>query len=403
MSFRDLLRFTLNTLRRSRMRSAMLLLAMAIGVAAVIMLTSLGEGARRYVAGEFQALGTRMIIVIPGRSETGGMQPGLLAGETPRDLTLSDARALTRIGDVELVAPLVVGSGVVSSGHLERSLPVLGSTAEMLPIYRFEVGRGEFLPAGDIDRDAAVAVIGANVARELLPGREPVGSTLRIGDRRFRVVGVLSSEGRSLGFDMQEIVIVPVTAAQALFNTSSLFRVLVQTRSRESMPRVRARIIDTLKAQHQGEEDVTVITQDALLSTFDRIFTALTMTLAGIASISLAVAGVLVMNVMLVSVSQRTSEIGLLKALGATRRQITVMFLAEAVILSLLGATAGLIVGTAADAVLGQIYPALPLGPPTWAVMLGVLTAIVSGVVFGLLPARRAARLDPVIALAGRR
>lgn len=403
MSFPDLLRFTINTLLRSRMRSAMLLLAMGIGVAAVIMLTSLGEGARRYVAGEFQALGTRMIIVIPGRSETGGLQPGLLAGETPRDLTLSDARALTRIADVELVAPLVVGSGVVSSGNLERSLPVLGSTAEMLPIYRFEVGRGEFLPAGDIDRDAAVAVIGANVARELLPGREAVGSTLRIGDRRFRVVGVLSAEGRSLGFDMQEIVIVPVTAAQAIFNTNSLFRILVQTRSRDSMPRVRTHIIDTLKALHQGEEDVTVITQDALLSTFDRIFTALTMTLAGIASISLAVAGVLVMNVMLVSVSQRTSEVGLLKALGATRRQITAMFLAEAVILSVLGAIAGLIVGTITDTVLGQIYPALPLGPPTWAVMLGMLTAIISGVVFGLLPARRAAKLDPVVALAGRR
>jgi putative ABC transport system permease protein len=202
--------------------------------------------------------------------------------------------------------------------------------------------------------------------------------------------------------DSQELVIVPVSAAQALFNTESLFRLLIQTRTRNDMLRVRDATVAAIKLRHQGEEDVTVITQDALLATFDRIFTALTLTLAGIASISLAVAGVLIMNVMLVSVSQRTAEVGLLKAIGATRLQITALFLTEAVLLSVAGAAMGLVVGFVVDWIVGKIFPALPLSPPVWAVVLAVVVAVISGIVFGLMPARRAARLDPVAALAGR-
>lgn len=403
MRFRDLIQLSLDSAIRARMRSIMLLLAMTIGVAAVIALTSLGEGARRYVASEFQALGTRLVIVIPGRSETGGVAPGLLAGETPRDLTLTDALVVQRLPGVERVAPLVIGSAPVSAGALEREAPVMGSSADLLPVHGFKLARGQFLPPGELSRDTAVAVIGANIARELFPGRDAIGGNVRIGDRRFRVIGILGDQGRMIGLDSQELVIVPVSAAQALFNSESLFRLLIQARTREDMHRVRAETIEAIKLRHQGEEDVTVITQDALLSTFDRIFTALTLTLAGIASISLAVAGVLIMNVMLVSVSQRTSEVGLLKAIGATRAQITALFLTEAILLSVAGAVTGLLGGLGVDWIVGNIYPALPLSPPVWAVVLAIVVAIISGVVFGLMPARRAARLDPVAALAGRR
>jgi putative ABC transport system permease protein len=403
MRFPDLLRLSLDSALRARMRSIMLLLAMSIGVAAVIALTSLGEGARRYVAGEFQALGTRLVVVIPGRTETGGVAPGLLAGETPRDLTLADAEAMLRIPEVERVAPLVIGSAPVSAGALERESPVLGSNSEFLAVYGFRLARGQFLPKGELTRDTAVAVIGSNIGRELFPGRDPIGGNIRIGERRFRVIGVLGDQGRMIGMDSQELVVIPVSAAQALFNTESLFRLLIQTRSRDDMVKVRDAAIEAIKLRHQGEQDVTVITQDALLSTFDRIFTALTMTLAGIASISLAVAGVLIMNVMLVSVSQRTAEVGLLKAIGATRSQITALFLTEAILLSLAGAATGLVVGLVVDWIVGKIYPSLPLSPPLWAIVLAVVVAIISGIVFGLMPARRAARLDPVAALAGRR
>ena len=398
----DLLHLASESLLRARLRSVMMLIAMAIGVAAVVVLTSLGEGARRYVTGEFQALGTDLLIVLPGRSETTGVQPGLFAGETPRDLTLDDARSLLRIPGVERIAPMVVGSAPVSSAGLTREVPVIGSNADFYYVRKLSIGQGRFLPPGELERDMAVCVIGTEVAAELFPKRAAVGSSVRIGDRRFRVIGVLGDSGRSVGFDLQELVFIPVSSAQQIFNTESLFRILIQASDDAAIPRVRTAALQTIRARHQGEEDVTVITQDAVLATFNRIFTALTLTLAGIASISLAGAGILIMNVMLVSVSQRTAEVGLLKALGARGRQITALFLAEAVLLSIAGALAGLVLGHAANVLIGRLYPALPVGAPGWAVALALLIALASGVVFGLMPARRAARLDPVVALAGR-
>ncbi len=403
MRFGDLLHLASESLVRARMRSIMMLVAMSIGVAAVVVLTSLGEGARRYVTGEFQALGADLLIVLPGRSETTGVQPGMFAGETPRDLTLDDAQSLLRIPGVERIAPLVIGSVPVSAGELSREVPVIGTTSEFLVVRNLSMAQGSFLPAGEIDRDMAVCVLGAKVRSELFPRGPAVGATVRIGDRRFRVIGILGDSGRSIGFDLQEIVVIPVSSALQLFNSGSLFRIMITARERDAMPRIQRAVRAQLARRHQGEEDVTVVTQDAVLATFNRIFTALTLTLAGIASISLAVAGILIMNVMLVAVSQRTSEVGLMKALGARGSQITALFLAEAVLLSIVGAGFGLVVGYAADWVIGRAYPALPLGPPIWAVVLAVLIAVASGVVFGLLPARRAARLDPVVALAGRR
>lgn len=399
----DLLRLASDSVRRARMRSAMLLLAMGIGVAAVVVLTALGEGARRYVTDEFRALGSRMVIVLPGRSETSGLQPGMMTGATPRPLTLGDAQALLRIGNVERIAPVVVGSVPASVGERSRDVPVFGSNSEFGVIQGFEMRQGQFLPAGELDRDQAVCVIGGKVAAELFLGHNAVGENIRLGDRRFRVIGVMSDQGRTIGIDSGETVIIPVSSALALFNSDSLFRILVQVTTREAMPRVRSRVEETIRLRHQGELDVTVITQDAVLATFDRIFTALTMTLAGIAAVSLIVAGVLVMNVMLVAVSQRTSEVGLLKAIGATQRQIVAIFLTEAVLLSLIGALAGIAVGVTVNWIVGGIYPALPLITPIWAYAMAVLTAIASGVGFGLLPARRAAKLDPVAALAGKR
>ena len=403
MRFADLLHLASESLLRARLRSVMMLVATAIGVAAVIVLTSLGEGARRYVTGEFQALGTDLLIVLPGRSETTGVQPGLFAGETPRDLTLGDATALLRIPGVERVAPLVVGSAPVASLGRSREVPVIGTNSDFYYVRKLSMGQGRFLPPGELERDMAVCVIGMKVAAELFPDGAALGGSLRIGERRFRVIGVLGQSGRAVGFDLQELVIIPVSSAQQVFDTESLFRVLVQAADHDAIPRTRTAILATIKARHQGEEDVTVITQDAVLATFNRIFTALTLTLAGIASVSLAVAGILIMNVMLVAVSQRTAEVGLLKALGARGRQITALFLAEAILLSAAGALAGLLVGEAATLVIGRIYPSLPVGAPAWAVVLALVIAVASGVVFGLLPARRAARLDPVIALAGRR
>ena len=400
MRLMDTLKLSLSAVIRYRLRTGMLLLAMAIGVAAVIVLTSLGEGARRFVTGEFSSLGTHLIIVIPGRSETTGGAPAIIAGETPRDLTIDDAVALARSTAVEMIAPIVIGSAGVSYSGLEREVPIFGSTAELKDIRQWDVSIGQFLPAGDPRRGSSVAVLGMKVKEELFGNNNAIGEWIRIGDRRFRVIGLLAQEGRAIGIDVQEIAIIPVASAQALFNTPALFRIFVQARSRESMPRAQRDIRRIVAARHQGEEDVTVITQDAVLATFDRIFQALTITLAGIAAISLAVAGILIMNVMLVAVSQRTDEVGLLKALGASREQVIRIFLAEALLLSLSGAVVGLGVGQFGSWLIGKIYPALPAGAPTWAVIASVVIALFSGLTFGALPARRAAALDPVEALA---
>ena len=393
--------FAFQSLRRTPARSGLMLLAMGIGVAAVMVLTALGEGARRYVTGEFASLGTNLVIVIPGRSETTGASPALFAGETPRDLTVADAAALTRSALVSRVAPIMVGSAAASYGSRTREVSVIGSTADMLEVRHWKLAAGGFLPRGDWGRGATVCVIGEKIRSELFGAGPAVGQWLRIGDWRFRVVGVLASEGRSIGVDVQELVVIPVASAEALFNSQALFRVLVEARSREAMPRVTQWVLDTLRERHQGEEDVTVITQDAVLATFDRIFQALTMTLGGIAAISLGVAGILIMNVMLVAVSQRTAEIGLLKALGADRRQIILLFLVEAVWLSILGAVVGMLAGAAGSWGIGRIYPALDVVAPGLAIGAAAAVAIITGLVFGIMPARRAAQLDPIRALAG--
>ncbi|MEK7768122.1 MAG: FtsX-like permease family protein, partial [Pseudomonadota bacterium] len=243
---------------------------------------------------------------------------------------------------------------------------------------------------------------GAKIAREFFPQGNVIGQRVRLGDRRFLVSGVLAVQGESMGFNSDELVIIPIDHAQALFNTSSLFRILVEARSRGDITSAKEAIRDTLKRRHDGEDDITVITQDAVLATFDRILRALTLGVAGIAAISLAVAGILVMNVMLVAVSQRTAEIGLLKAIGAPSADIRLLFFAEALWLSLAGAAIGFALGQFGSLLIRLAYPQLPAWPPIWASIAGVTIAFVTGILASLLPAARAARLDPVKALAGK-
>lgn len=399
MKILDTFGFAWGTLRGNRLRTFLLLIAMAIGVASVVLLTSLGEAARRYVTGEFAALGTHMLIVLPGRSETAGVGPSMFLGETPRDLTIADAMALTRGTMISRVAPINVGSAPVSWGGRERDVVILGTTSDFLELRHFKMAEGHFLPPGDPETAQAVCIVGVKVRDELFGANPALGEWLRIGDRRFRVIGILSSEGQSLGTNTEDLVIIPIASAQILLNTASLFRILVETRSRELIPAAKQYVTAALRSRHQGEEDVTIVSQDALLNTFDKILRALTLAVAGIASISLGVAGILIMNVMLVSVTQRTPEIGLLKALGAPAQQVLRLFLAEAALLSLIGAALGLSLGDIGNWIIARIYPSLPLGAPWWASTAALAMALVTGLLFGILPARRAARLNPVQAL----
>lgn len=401
MQIVDIMRFAIQAATGYPARTLLMLLAMAIGVGSVVVLSTLGESARIYVVNQFSSLGANLLIVLPGRSETVGGPPPLL-GITPRDLTVEDAMALRQSANIRYVAPLSVGAAPVSHGALEREVTILGSTSQLFQVRQLEMAQGRFLPEGDITRAAPVCVLGYKLRDELFGTASPLGETVRIGDWRFQVIGVLAKKDESVGLEMGDVVVIPVASAQALFNTSTLFRVMIEASDREAIGRAKAAILRIIRERHEGEDDVTVITQDAVLATFDRIFTAMTLTVTGIGAISISVAGILIMNVMLIAVSQRRAEVGLLKAIGAPGSRIITLFLAESVILSLIGAALGLLLGIGGNWAIGVAFPKFPLTTPLWSLGAAVAVALVTGLLFGVLPAMRAARLDPVIALSRR-
>jgi putative ABC transport system permease protein len=398
----DVLRFAVGAAFGNRLRTLLSMLAMAIGVAAVVVLTALGDGARTYVVDQFASLGTNLVIVLPGRSQTGGFSPANAVTSIPRELTVADAMAVARAPGVERVAPVSLGTAEISAGGRLRPTLVVGTTSTYLELRRFALAQGRFLPAEDWERGSPVMVLGGQVKRDLFGVEPALGRLVRVGDRRFRVIGVLASSGVGLGMNTDEVAFVPVSIGLQMLDTESLFRVLVEARRRDAIEHTKAQVSEIIRSRHAGEEDVTVVTQDAVLATFDRVLRTLTLGVAGIAAISLAVAGILVMNVMLVSVAQRTPEIGLLKALGASAGAIRAAFLAEAALLSAAGGVLGFGIGHAGAWLIRALYPAYPAYPPDWAVAAGLLTSLLTGLVFGVLPARRAAALDPVRALARR-
>lgn len=396
----DLLRYGSGGVRGHRLRTSLSLLGVSIGVGSVILLTSLGEGARRYVIGEFASLGSNLLILVPGKTETAGLAP--LISTAPHDLTCQDADALVlRVPAIRRVAPLVVGTAAANTGARRRDVTVIGTTRDLLEIRHMQMSVGRFLPASM--PDAAVCVLGARVQRELFPGENPLGQLVRIGDWRFRVIGVTAPRGTSIGMNLDDIVAIPVETGLRLFNRTTLFRILAEVNSHDEINRARLAALAVLRERHAGEEDVTILTQDSVLATFTDILGALTAALAGIAAISLGVAGLGIMNVMLVSVAERTREIGLLKAVGVTHAQVTAVFLVEAAVLATAGGALGLAVGIGAARLLQQVYPEFPFQPPPWAIPAALGVSCSVGLLFGILPARKAARLDPVAALMRRK
>lgn len=397
----DTFQHAFTAIKAQLVRTLLIVLAMAIGVASVTALIALSESARRYIVNEFQTLGTHLLIVLPGRTETIGGPPPLF-GETPRDLTLEDASALAHSPYIAAVAPLTIGLAPVSYAGLERETNVFGSTHALLRVRHLTLAQGQFLPETEDNKALSVCVLGQTIREQLFGNTPALGQWLRINDRRYRVIGVLAAEGESVGVDFDEVVIIPVAAAQALFNTQSLFRILLESKSQDAMLKAVDAVRAIIKLRHEGEDDITIITQDSVVSAFNKILTALTIAVACIGGISLLVAGVLVMNVMLVSVTQRTAEIGLLKALGATRMQVQWLFLAEAIILSLIGALLGLLLGQLLIVGLQLLYPKFPLMLPRWGLFSAIAVSLVTGILFGVLPAIKAAKLDPITALAKR-
>ena len=393
----DALTLCLGALRGHRSRSLMLLLAIAIGVIAVNLLTGLGDGARQFVLGEFAMLGRNTLIIMPGRKETtGGMPP--ITGLAPRDLSLQDAMAIRRLSSVQRAAPLQAGQTELSFAGRSREALVIGTSREFFAIRQLEVSQGQLLPALAFDEPAAVCVIGQKLRRELFGSQPALGQWLRAGNRRFRVIGILAERGESLGTDFSEAALIPVANAQALFNREGLFRVFAEVRGPSLVKPGKQQIAALLKERHEGKEDITVISQDSMLTTFNDILGALTLAVAGIAAISMLVAGILIMNITWIAVSQRTAEIGLLKAIGASAGQVRLLFLGEATLLALAGAFSGLLLGELL-LWLGRWIWELPLYTPMWARLSSLLLALSTALLFAWLPASRAAALEPVAAL----
>jgi putative ABC transport system permease protein len=397
----DMLLFAWNALRGHKLRSVLSMIGVAIGVTSVVLLTALGEGARVYVTGELATLGSNLVIVLPGRTETTGAMPALVG--TPHDLTLQDLAAIkTRIPRIRRTAPLTFGQALVSFRSLSRNTNVIGTTSEFETIRKLKISRGTFLPPGDPQRGSPICVIGTLIQKELFPNMNPLGQVLHLGSYRFRIIGVLEAKGQSVGFDLDDMVLIPVASAMKVFNVTSLFRIFIEANSYSELESVKRSVLNIIKERHNNENDVTLITQDSVLASFNKIFTALTLALAGIAGISLTVAGIGIMNVMLVSVSERTPEIGLLKAIGVKPGQVVLAFLTEASLLSLLGGITGLISAQFLVKLSLKLFPKLPAAVPEWAIVAALGVALGVGITFGVWPARRASKMDPIQALARR-
>lgn len=396
MRIAELAEFTLRSALSHRLRSVLTALGIAIGVAAVLLLTSIGEGLHNYMLTQFTQFGTNIIGVNPGKAKTFGMPTGVL--NTVRPLNLDDAAALKRVPHVRSTLPLVQGTASVESGGRERQVIVSGTGAEMTETLSFRVALGNFLPADNPNAPRAYAVLGSKLRSELFDGRNPLGERVRIGGQRYTVIGVMESKGTMFGFDLDDAAYIPVGKALELFNRDGLFEIDVVYEEGAPLDEVVEGIRRVLVARH-GSEDFTITTQQEMLDVLGSVLDVITFAVGALGGISMLVGGVGIFTIMTIAVRERTAEIGLLQAVGAHRRQIRNIFLGESMILAAIGGVAGITLGLLIIAVLRVLLPDLPVSP-SWPYMLAaVLVAMLIGLVAGVLPAWRAARLDPVESL----
>lgn len=391
----DFLRFIVRSVISARLRSALTALGIAIGIMAVTLLTAIGEGVRSYVTDTFSQFGTNIMNISPGHSVTGGMG-GML--NTVRPLTLEDADAIARLPEVRAIVPNVGGLARIGAGNRSRNAMVLSATPAALDVWKLAVATGSFLPADDLHAARAFAVLGSKLKQELFGNGNALGQWVRIGDSRYLVVGTLESKGQLLSFDLDDAAYIPVSRGLQLFNREGLMEIDILFNPGLSSEKVASRV-KALMIDRHGREDFSLITQDEMLGTLDRILNVLTLSVAALGSISLLVGGVGILTIMTTSVRERVSEIGLLRAIGATERQVLLLFLGEAILLSLLGGIGGILMMGLIVATLGLTMPGLPLSPQPAYLFAALGISGLIGLIAGVAPARHAARLDPIESL----
>jgi putative ABC transport system permease protein len=383
----------------NKVRSGLTMLGVIIGVMAVILLVSIGEGARTYITKELTGLGTNLLIITPGKTSTsGGFHPP--SAGTVRKLSYDDAVSLKRRAWLLTDAvPIVFGTGRIKYENRGRDTSIIGTTNEFERVRNLFVDTGTFVSQGDVDSKAKVVVLGRRVKDELFGEESPLGKIVRLADARYRVVGVMRKKGTSLGWDIDDVVFIPVTSGQELFDTDGLFEILASTPRAEDVDRAIAQVKTILIRRHAHKEDFTIQTQGAILETMTTILGVLTAVLGGIAGISLLVGGIGIMNIMLVSVRERTREIGIRKALGARNRDIMAQFIVEAITLSGAGGIIGIFTGVGIALIIPLFVTVLPTSVSAWSIIMAFTFSVAVGVFFGVYPARKAALQDPIQAL----
>lgn len=397
MGFDGLLGFSIGALREHGLRTLLSILGISIGVGAVILLTSIGEGARVYVVEEFQQFGTNILQVTPGKTETFGI-PGAMGGTTHK-LTLDDAEALRRVPGVERIVPVVFGQGRVEAADRGRDVYIYGVTSDAPHVWKFGVVQGSFLPPGDPHRGSSLIVLGPKLKRELFGDRNAIGGFVRAAGWRLRVIGVMEPKGQILGFDLDDVAYVPVATAMSMFNVDEMTEVDLVFSSASSSESVVEGVRSLLRERHADREDFTILTQAAMLEVFDDVMGMVTAGVVAIAAISLLVGAIGILTVMWISVGERTREIGLARSLGATMAQVRSIFLMEAAAMSTIGGALGLAGGLGLAHLLRLALPGLPVHTPVPYAAAAVAVSVLTGILSGIAPARRAAGLDPVEAL----
>lgn len=389
----------LTAIRANKLRSLLTMLGVIIGVTSVILLVSIGAGLQRYLDQQFEILGSNILVVLPGSfaSEEGGVAgfhgPPNLQGSK---LTLNHVRDLEKLGrPITAVTPVfeLAGEAVYQQNH--QATTIMGITDQYSKVRKLKIEKGRGLNRADISSAKRVAVIGPTLAAKLFGSFTPIGKELTINQRRFAVIGVSEKLGSMLGFDIDNIAYIPITTAQKVFGFNNLMQILVGVDSKESIETAN-RLIKSYFLKKLAKDDFSLLDQRQILTVINQILGVLTVALGGIAAISLIVGGIGIMNIMLVSVTERTREIGLRKAVGATPRAILTQFLTEAVILSGSGGVIGIILASLSSLILSKF---IPTAITLWSVLLAFFVSVMVGIIFGVVPAFRAARLSPIDAL----
>ena len=388
-------RVAFDALRGNRLRSLLTMLGIIIGIAAVIVVVSIGSGARQSIEAQVEGLGSNLILVVPGQFNANDLSSGAAAAST---LQVSDGELLADVvGSADAVTARVSSGAEVRAGSTQRFVTVQGSDQNLPEVFTRPVADGQFFTAGDVDTRRRVAVLGSRTAEVFFPGADPIGRQITVAGTRFRVVGVLAEQGESFGVSQDNEIHVPITVAQRLFGIDRVDAFAVKSPTSEAVPQLSRELFEALKDEYP-DQTFSAVTQTQILGVIGQILGLLTAVLASIAGISLLVGGVGVSNIMLVSVRERTREIGLRKALGARQRDVLVQFLVEAVLLTSVGGVIGIVIGVGCSLLVNQVSP-LPAVIEWWSPVVAFAVSAGVGIFFGVFPARRAGRLDPVVAL----